>query len=457
MVPVMFTEIIQKFAEKTPITLMVHALLERLLNNELIDKWFGTMSINQYTRKIMFSSVLGIMLQVVCKTRSSVHSEYMNSDNVGASIVALYDKLKCTETNTARELVKYISGESEWIIDSIGGRNKPLLPNYRIKFLDGNCIESTEHRIKPLRETKAGALPGKSLVVFDPQLELAIDVIPCEDGHAQERSLLGKIIETIIGKDLLVADRNFCVLWFLFKIIERSAFFAIRQHQNMPYKPLSCLEYVGDTETGEVYEQDVLITSEDGKEREIRRIVIKLYQPTRDGDTEIGIFTNLPKEDADAIIVSNIYRSRWGIETAFQKLERYFESEINTLGYPKAALFGFCVGLVAFNIYSVVMAALRAAHPENNIKEEVSEYYISEEVSSTYAGMLIAVDDADFSIFRECSIGEFGIILLYLASRVNLSKFRKSKRGPKKPRTPRTKFKGQPHVSTARLLKQDSG
>jgi hypothetical protein len=26
-------------------------------------------------------------------------------------------------------------------------------------------------------------LPGKSLVVFDPQLSMAIDVFPCADGH----------------------------------------------------------------------------------------------------------------------------------------------------------------------------------------------------------------------------------------------------------------------------------
>ena len=36
----------------------------------------------------------------------------------------------------------------------------------------------------------AGALPGQALVVLDPSLMLVTDVILCEDGHAQERSLL---------------------------------------------------------------------------------------------------------------------------------------------------------------------------------------------------------------------------------------------------------------------------
>jgi hypothetical protein len=52
------------------------------------------------------------------------------------------------------------------------------LPGYQIKVLDGNCIEASEHRLEVLRQTKAGALPGKSLVVYDPSLEMAIDVFP---------------------------------------------------------------------------------------------------------------------------------------------------------------------------------------------------------------------------------------------------------------------------------------
>jgi hypothetical protein len=46
------------------------------------------------------------------------------------------------------------------------------------------------------------------------------------------------------------------------------------------------------------------------------------------------------------------------METAFQHLEAYFHSAINTLGYPKAVLFGFCLALVAYNLLAVVLAAV---------------------------------------------------------------------------------------------------
>src|SRR4029434_936744 len=57
------------------------------------------------------------------------------------------------------------------------------------------------------------------------------------------------------------------------------------------------------------------------------------------------ILTNLPLRKASAKRVARLYRKRWTLETAFQHLEAYFHSEINTLGYPKAALFGFCLAL----------------------------------------------------------------------------------------------------------------
>jgi hypothetical protein len=50
------------------------------------------------------------------------------------------------------------------------------------------------------------------------------DVIPCEDGHAQERSLLTDVLPTIRPRDLLVDDRNLCTFVFLFGVMARRAY-----------------------------------------------------------------------------------------------------------------------------------------------------------------------------------------------------------------------------------------
>lgn len=209
---------------------------------------------------------------------------------------------------------------------------------------------------------------------------------------------------------------------------------------------------IGKSETGLVFEQSILLSSADGKTFQARRIIVQLHHPTRNGANEIAIFTNLPVKDADALKVAALYRNRWGIETAFQRLEKHFNSEINTLGYPKAALLGFCLALVAFNLYAVVRAAVRATHPDPAIDDEISDYYIAEEIAATYTGMVIIVPDEEWDLFRTGSLQDVKNALMDLALRMDLRKFKKNKRGPKKPSNPKTKFKGQPHVSTARLL-----
>jgi hypothetical protein len=126
------------------------------------------------------------MCHVVLGSRNSVNAAFMAShDEINVSITSIYNKLNGIEINTSAELVRYVAGEARPIIEALGPQ-KPLLPGFRIKILDGNCIEAVEHRIKELRSIPSGAMPGKSLVIFDPLLRMPIDVFPCEDGHAQE-------------------------------------------------------------------------------------------------------------------------------------------------------------------------------------------------------------------------------------------------------------------------------
>lgn len=78
--------------------------------------------------------------------------------------------------------------------------------------------QKREHRLKELRQISSAPLPGQSLVVLDPSLMLAVDVFPCEDGHAQERSLFDEVLPTVEEDDVWIADRNFCTLNFLFGV-----------------------------------------------------------------------------------------------------------------------------------------------------------------------------------------------------------------------------------------------
>jgi hypothetical protein len=360
-------------------------------------------------------------------------------------------KLNNLETQTAAELVRYSAREFAPIIAHMGGERAPWLAGYRIKIVDGNCLEASEHRIQELRDAQGRALPGKSFVVYEPAQGLVTDVFPCENGHAQERSLFGPLLKTVEAGDLWIEDRNFCTRAFLCDIDNRGAFFITREHLGLTFEMVEALRECGRTETGSVAQQRVKVVDEQGHGHVFRRVRITLKQATRDGATIVHILTNLPRR-VSGKRVADLYRKRWTLETAFQHLEAYFHSEINTLGYPKAALFGFCLALVAYNLLAVVLAALRGTHGEETVDEEVSLYYVANDISTTYHGMMIAIPAPEWDIFYAMSPADLAAILLELAQKVRLQAIRKSPRRPQKPRPQGKKPARKGHVATVKLL-----
>ena len=450
----MLGKVFDRFVEKSPVSVMVRGILERVLGAEQLNAWFARTAQKQYTRTVLFSTVYDILSQVVFRIKPSVRAAYRDhEDQVGASLTSLYNKLNGVETHTSAALVRYSATELTPLIEQLDGARAPWLPGYRVKIIDGNCLEASDRRLKALREVQGGALPGKSLVVYEPAHGVVRDVLPCEDGHAQERSLFGALRETIQPGERWIADRNFCTGALLCDIDRRGACFIIRQHAGLPLEMVHVLRAVGRIETGHVAEQRVQVRDAQGGTHLLRRIRVKLDQPTRDGDRVLYMLTNLPLRKASAKRVARLYRKRWTLETAFQHLEAYFHSEINTFGYPKAALFGFCLALVAYNMLAVVMAALRSVHGAESIDQELSLYYVANDIAQTYHGMMIAIPEEEWRIFSCMRPAEMVATLRALAEQVRLQTYRKSPRGPKKPRPKHVGTTKACHVSTAKLLK----
>ena len=450
----MLGKVFARFVEKSPMSVMVRGTLERVLGAAQLDAWFTRTAQKQYTRTVLFSTVYDVLSQVVFRIKPSVRAAYRDQeDKVGASLISLYNKLNGVETHTSAELVRYSAAELAPLIEQLDGARAPWLPGYRVKIIDGNCLEASERRLQALRKVQAGPLPGKSLVVYEPTQGLVRDVFLCEDGHAQERSLFGVVLQTVCGGDLWIADRNFCTREFLCSIDTRGACFIMRQHEGLPFDIVSGLRSVGRIETGHVAEQRVQVWDAQGGAHLFRRIRVKLDQATRDGDRVLDILTNLPLRKASAKRVARLYRKRWTLETAFQHLEAYFHSEINTLGYPKATLFGFCLALVAYNMLAVVMAALRSVHGAETIDQELSLYYVANDIAQTYHGMMIAIPEDEWRVFSRMHPAEMVATLRELAQKVCLKGYRKSPRGPKKPPPKREGTTKASHVSTAKLLR----
>lgn len=447
----MISAMFERFVENTPMTVMVRAMMERIFAPPLLDQLFEETAEQQYQRELLFSSVVGLMSLVVCGMYPSLNAAYKGFEKViGVSKVALYAKVNGLEPKLSQALVRY-SSEQLLAVHQEFPAAEPVLAGYEVRIIDGNHIAGTEHRLKVLRNEPAGALPGQTLSVLDPQRSLVVDVFPCEDGHAQERSMLPQVLEQVHPQQLWIADRNFCTSDFLSQIAQRQACFIIREHQQMAWRAVTPLVAAGENERGRLFEQQVQLSSG----LQIRRIVIELKQATRHGDQQVAVLTNLPMASADASTVADLYLKRWRIESMFQTITDTFHCELNTLGYPRAALFVFCVALVAFNILATVRAVLKQVHGAAVIEEQLSDYYVVEDIQATWRGLEIAILAQDWQVFRAMDRVAFAQCLRQWAERVNLQRFRKSKRGQKKPTTKKPFDPKHPHVATARLLKPE--
>jgi len=448
-------EILNRFVAATPIAVMVQAMLRRIFSDTAMDNLFQRHARSQYVRELAFSTVTRLMAEVVTCKQPSLHAAYRHAaEPLPVTLASLYNKVNGLETGISQGLVNDTATSLQTIVEALPGWTKSRLAGLHLRTLDGNFLAGTDHRLGCLRDYGAAALPGMSLVVRDGHTGLLTDLIPCEDAYTSERSLFPDILALVRPNDLWLADRNFCTLDYLGGIAAKKAFFLIRHHKGSKLQALGKMTACGSNASGAIYEQTVRIGW-----LECRCVIVRLHVPLRDGTTELRILTNVPAKRLSAKRVLQLYQTRWRIETAFQELTVNLRCEIDTLGYPKAALFAFALAMVAYNILVVTRTALASAHAESPsetelVEQTLSSYYLANEVASATQGMLIAVPNKAWQVLVRMPLKEFAAWLVKMAKEAQLFRYRKSPRGPQKPTTVRRTRRGA-HRSTARLLAEN--
>ncbi len=444
----------ERFIEQSPVTVMVRATLEHVFSRENLDAIFADAAVRQRPSELLFSSTVELLAMVVWRQRDSLGQAYRDAkEQFDVSVRSVYNKINGTETQVCRQLVVRTAAPLVEAVDALQTGRLPKLAGYRTRIIDGNHLTSTDHRLEVLRRTGSGPLPGQTLAVLDADRMLIVDLFPCEDAHAQERRMLPEVILSAQAQDLWIGDRNFCTSGFVFGLAEQQACFLLRQHAStLSWEQESKLKKVGHCETGVLYEQKLHLTYGD-QTRVIRRITIKLDKPTRSGEKEIHLITNLPRCAASAAKVAELYLKRWTIENAFQELEQSLRSEINTLGYPGAALLGFAIAVLTYNALSVAKWAIEKEHKDVITREQLSGYYLAAVVSQDYGGMMIALPAKFWAKrFGQLTPRQLAAELRGCAKHVRPAAFQKNTRGPKRPPPKRSSGKINHHVSTARLL-----
>lgn len=434
---------------------MAHLALDRALPASWIDEVFQAHRRRQYPRELLFSSVVELMLLVTLGLRPSLHAAARKmAERLPVSLAALYAKVQRTEPAVLRALVQ---GSAQRLVPLVGCLpERQSLAGWQLRVFDGNHLPASQKRLAPLRGFRGAALPGHTLVVYDPDSALVCDIVACEDAHESERTGAAALIECAQPRQVWIGDRHFCTQAIVQGLAERGAGCIVREHAHHP-RLRSCGPWSEhtDIETGRVREQAIeLAQPHAGALRHWRRIEIALHTPTEAGDQAIVLWSNLPGE-IDAATIAQLYRKRWRIEGLFGRLESVLHSEIRTLGHPRAALLGFAVAVLAYNVLALLKQLIEQAHRSSHPELDVSTYHLAVDIASDYGTMLKMLPPEHWPRADEdpCQLARH---LLLLAQRMSPKQLATSRRKPKIAQA-RGYVDGsiaRSHVSTARVLKQ---
>ena len=422
----MWQEVLERFEKQAPASVMARIALEQAMPAAWIDEVFDAHRQRQYPRELLFSTVVELMSLVSLGLQPSLHAAARKMQHLPVSLAALYDKVKRTELPLLRALVQGSSARLRPIAAALEAA--PCVPGWQLRIVDGNHLPGSQKRLAPLRGHRGAALPGHALVVYDPDLAQVVDLLACEDAYQSERTAVMPLFDSAGPNQIWITERHFCTRTILQRCHEAGASFIVRQHSKHPViVQQSPWRDAGRCETGLVREQTLQI---DQEQAPWRRIEVRLDQPTQAGDSVLWLWSNLPGS-LSAEQIARLYRRRWSIEGMFGRLESVLHSELTTLGHPRAALLGFTVAVLAYNVLSLLKRCVEQAHQQEALKLDVSTYHLAQHVRSAYEGLLIAVPPAHWSNWAPHDTDQVVQRLLALARRIVPRQVATSKRGPK--------------------------
>jgi Transposase DDE domain len=443
------SKMLSRFVSKAPLSVTVRMVLENQFGSARINGIFEEVAQQQYTKGLMFSTCVDLLVEVTLFGCSSVNAAFLrNRDAIPVSVVSVYEKLQGVEPKVCEALVGRTSQSAAELIDALTAKRPEPIRGYRLRIADGNTLRRTDRRLKVLRGTNVAALPGRTVSIFDHDTQLISQVVICENAHTSEKKIMLELLPKIHKNDLFMADCGFATMEFLQGLRDREAAFLVRHHSSMKLTPLTKRRPAGTCRTGKISEQEM--ASSDGQK--FRVIIIERNEPLRNGKKEVILLTNLPKSKAKAKKLAMLYLKRWTIEEAFRQLTQYLSCEVNTLGYPKAALFAFSLAVVGYNCLACVKAVLASRYGWDKVDKDLSSFYAAQEIKRTYEGMCIAVPENEWLLYEAMSPKQLAAALRQIVKNFNWPRYQKSPRGPK--RSVKNKRKKHLHVATAELLEK---
>ena len=130
-----------------------------------------------YTLELTIDALVSLLIQVSAGHRASVFAAYTADQasmpptiSTSYSYQALDAKLGRMDPKLSAAIVRFCVAKLRPVLEKLPRTDEPILAGYRTRILDGNVLTGTDHRLTASRQWLNACLPGKSLVVLEPDL-----------------------------------------------------------------------------------------------------------------------------------------------------------------------------------------------------------------------------------------------------------------------------------------------
>lgn len=125
----MVAEIFQRFVQESPVAVMVRATLGNAFAAPALEELFTQTVEQQYTRTLLFSTVVELMTTVVLRQEKSIHAAFQQRrEQLGVGISSLYEKLGRMETRVSEARVRHSVRQVEPVLKELEPTPEEILP-----------------------------------------------------------------------------------------------------------------------------------------------------------------------------------------------------------------------------------------------------------------------------------------------------------------------------------------
>lgn len=184
----------QPFVEGAPATVMTRLALEWLIDDGAIRQLFGAVAVRQYEREFTLTQILTLLVDGASGVRPSPRAALAaRRHEFTAALSAFYGQLQRREPALAEAVVRDTAQRARALLLEAHGQPADPIPGYPTYVVAGNVLAGTDQRLTVLRKTRAAALSGTALAVFEDATQGRTAVVLGEDAYPQERALLARL------------------------------------------------------------------------------------------------------------------------------------------------------------------------------------------------------------------------------------------------------------------------